>query len=102
MALLRSADVALANGFQYFIIVNMADNSTGATFTVPRTTQTNATVSGNTITATATTYGGQTFNITYPNTTNTIYCFKDKPDFPGLVYDVRFVSSSLWTKYRIK
>jgi hypothetical protein len=102
LALLRSAEVALANGFQYFVIANAADNSTGAAYTMPRTTQTNATVYGNTLAATSTSYGGQTFFITYPNTTNTIYCFKQKPDIGVLVYDARYVSSSLRSKYGIK
>ncbi|MGW8461507.1 CC0125/CC1285 family lipoprotein [Pseudomonas sp. CLCA07] len=102
LALLRSAEVALQNGFAYFVIVNMADDSTGTSYVAPTTTQATATVVGNTAYGTATTYGGQSFFFTYPNTTNTIVCFKEKPTTQGLVYEARFVVASLKTKYGIK
>ncbi|MCY1224407.1 hypothetical protein D9M72_365630 [compost metagenome] len=101
-ALLRSAEVALQNEFSYFVIANVADNSSGANFVTPTTTQATATSVGNAAYGTATTYGGQSFFITYPNTTNTILCFKEKPEIQGLVYDAKFVERSLKTKYRIK
>ena len=102
LSLLRSAEVAIEHGFSYFVIANVADNSTSAFYTTPQTTQTNATISGNTVSGNSTTYGGQTFLITYPNTTNTIYCFKDKPQINGLVYEARYVVSSIKAKYQIK
>ena len=102
LALLRSAEVALQNGFAYFVIANMADNSSGANFVTPTTTQSMETSVGNTAYGTATTYGGQSFFITYPNTTNTIVCFKEKPSIQGLVYEAQFVAASLKAKYGIK
>lgn len=102
LALLRGAEVTVQHGFSYFIIVNMADNSSGATYVAPTTTTINATATGNTLRGTATSYGGQSFYITYPNTTNTILCFKEKPAVQGLVYDAKFVVSSIKTKHNIK
>ena len=86
----------------------MADDSTGASYVTPTTTQATATTVGNTAYGTATTYGGQSFFFTYPNTTNTtnttntIVCFKEKPTMQGLVYEAKFVIASLKMKYGIK
>lgn len=102
LSLLRSAEVALQNGFSYFLIASMADNSSSATFVTPKTTQMSATVVGSSVYGTATTYGGQSFFITYPNTTNTIVCFKEKPNIEGLVYRAGVVMTSLKAKYGIK
>ena len=102
LALLRSAEVALQKGFTYFVIANMADNSSGANYVTPTTTSATARVVGNNVFVNATTYGGQSFYITYPNTTNTIICFKEKPAIQGLVYEARFVAESLKAKHGIK
>ena len=102
LSLLRSAEVSLQNGFAHFVIANMADNSSGGTYVMPTTTQMSATVVGNAAYGAATTYGGQSFFITYPNTTNTIVCFKEKPNIQGLVYEAHFVIASLKAKYNIK
>jgi hypothetical protein len=102
LALLRSAEVALQKGFAYFVVANMADNSSGANYVTPSTTTATARVVGNNIYGKATTYGGQSFYITYPNTTNTIICFKEKPAIQGLVYEAQFVAASLKAKYGIK
>ena len=101
LALLRSAEVAVQNGFAFFVIVNMADNSTGANYVTPTTTTATAQVVGNTVYGNATTYGGQSFYISYPNTTNTIICFKEKPVIQGLVYEAQYVVSALKSKHGI-
>jgi hypothetical protein len=100
-ALLRSAEIAMENGFSHFVIASMADNSSGATYVTPINTQAYATSVGRTVYGTANTYGGQSFFITYPNTTNTIVCFKEKPDIQGLVYEARFVVASIKAKYKL-
>ena len=51
--------------------------------------------------ATTTTYGGQTYFISKPRDTNTILCFKEKPEINGLVFEAEFVSRSLKQKYEI-
>jgi hypothetical protein len=51
--------------------------------------------------ARTTTYGGQTYVMRKPSTTNTILCFKEKPETSGLVFDAEFVQRSLKQKYGI-
>ena len=57
--------------------------------------------SGNTYgTATTTTYGGQTFLIRRPTASNTIVCFKEKPE--GFVYNAAFIVKSMKEKYGLE
>lgn len=104
-ALLRSAEVTTQNGFRYFIVVESAKDSSLSTYTTPTQSYTTGSVYGygNTAygSATTTTYGGQTYIIRKPSTTNTIVCFKDKPEATGLVFDAEFVKKSLRQKYGI-
>jgi len=105
MALLRSADLTLQHGFTHFAIIDSKDREKHVGFTTPTQSLTsfNATAYGNTAYGTAhtTNYGGQTFHISKPSTTNTIMCFNGKPDINGLVYDARFICNSLGSKYEV-
>jgi hypothetical protein len=96
-ALLRSAEVTIENGFRYFIITDERSYSTNSTFTTPTTTNAYVTGYGNSAYGTATTYGGQTYNVSKPSSSNLIVCFKDKPE--GFAFDAEFVSKSLKRKY---
>lgn len=103
-SLLRSAELALQNGYKYFAIIDGQTYLNNSTYTTPTTSNTtaNAYVSGNNIygNATTTTYGGQTFNISKPNVSNTIFCFKEKPE--GVyVYNAQFLFESLTSKHGI-
>lgn len=104
-ALLRSAEITIENGFKYFSIANADNYVSNSSYTTPTTTNTYATANayGNTAygTATSTTYGGQTYNISKPSSSNTIVCFKEKPT-NGLSYDAAFLYRSLTKKYNIK
>jgi hypothetical protein len=93
--LLRSAEIALENGFNYFVIVESGQSSTISAFTTPTTT----TATGST---TTTTYHGQTYIISKPSSTNMILCYKEKPDIQGLVFAAEYVSKSIRQKYDIK
>jgi hypothetical protein len=75
-ALLRSAELALQNGFRYFVIVRPGKEIT-------------------------TTPGGETYDISMPSASNTILCFKEKPEVDGLIYDATLVTQVLKKKYRI-
>src|SRR5262245_13545958 len=92
-ALLRSAEVATENGFRYFIVVEWVKDSSSNTMYG----------NGNTAygMARTSTYGGQTFVMHQPSTTNMILCFKEKPDIAGLIFDAEFVKNSLKQKYGI-
>jgi hypothetical protein len=105
--LLRSAEIARGHGYGFFIIVEKADRSGYGTYTTPTQSQTTASATsyGNTAygSATTTTYGGQTYVIHKPGLSNTIVCFKDRPqDVQGLVYNADFVFRSLTQKYGIE
>src|SRR5216684_2626971 len=72
-ALLRSAELALRNGFTHFIIVDGRSSSEYGAYTTPTQSYTTggATSYGNTAygSATTTTYGGQSFLIRKPSAT---------------------------------
>ncbi len=73
MALLRSAEVTLANGFAWFV------------------------TSGNASTGSAVSLA--TNVVTIPATTITIVCFETRPETTGPVYDAREVVTRLGPKY---
>ena len=104
-SLLRSAEVALENGFRYFVIVESEKGSKVGAYTTPTTSYTTGSAygSGNYAygSATTTTYGGQTYFISKPRATNTILCFKEKPEINGLVFDAEFVAKSIRQKYNL-
>ncbi len=105
-ALLRSAELALKNGFKYFIIVNSEKYAKTETYTTPTTSYTTGSAYGTGNYAygstTTTTTGGQTYFYSKPSSTDTIVGFKKKPNIKGLVYSARFVIKSIKDKYGIK
>lgn len=104
-ALLRSAELALKNGFTHFVIVQSNNQVSVSTYTTPVQTTTTGTANayGGTVfgSSTSTTTGGQTFVNEKPRSTNTIICFNGKPDGFAMVYDAKFVFESLSRKYEI-
>jgi len=105
LALLRSAEITLNSGFTHFVIIDGNSTESLYAYTTPAQSYTtaNATAYGNYAygTANTTTYGGQTFIASKPKSTNTIMCFKGKPDYQGLVYDAKFVCESVGSKYDV-
>lgn len=79
LSLLRSAEVALENGFNYFVIIE-SDGREDSAYA-------------------ATTYAGRTYQHFGPGTNNTIVCFKHKPQ--GFAYVALFVKASLRAKYNL-
>ena len=112
LALLRSAEVALENGFPFFAIIDGQRYAEHATWTAPSssTTNFNATTYGNLSsgmytgntygTATTTNYGGQTFVVRRPTASNTILCFKERPE--GFVYNAASIVKSMKEKYGLE
>jgi hypothetical protein len=104
-ALLRAADVTLSHGFRYFGIVNEANSGTMSSITVPGQSYTSASVTGygNSAYGTAvTTFVPPTsIPIFKPKSGLLIRCFADRPE-GAYVFDARFLSNSIRTKYRIK
>jgi len=103
--LLRSAELALKNGFKYFVVIDAGSYTSNSTYTTPTTSNTTANVygSGNYAygTANTTTYGGQTYNISKPSSSNTIVCFKEKPQ-SGFSYNAEFIYKNISQKYDIQ
>ena len=102
--LLRSAELAIQNGFNYFVVIDANSYTSTSTHTTPTTTNTTASAygTGNYAygNATSTTTGGQTYNISKPSSSNTIVCFKEKPS-SGFSYSSNFIYKSLTEKYGI-
>jgi hypothetical protein len=103
MALLRSAEVALNNGFSHFVVVDGRVREQQSSVTMPSQSTTTGTVTtfGNQAygRANTTTWGGQTFLVTKPRSINTIMCFQGRPQIGGMVYDATFLYNSLGSKY---
>ena len=97
LSLLRSAEVALRNGFNYFVIVE-ADEAASA---VTETAYTDGQVDGYLVTSgyEPTTHGGNSYTHSNPGAENTIVCFKERPD--GFAYVALFVKATLRAKYKL-
>jgi len=109
-ALLRCAEVALENGYNYFIIVDEKSLNQTSSYTTPVTAQTygTANVYGGQGYAhgsySGTTYysGGQTYFFNKPSAVNTIKCFKEKPEnMPTIVYDAKQIKGNIRKQYRL-
>ena len=103
--LLRSAELSLQNGYKYFVVIDANSYTSNSTHTTPTRSNTTANVygSGNYAygNATTTTYGGQTYNISKPSSSNTIVCFKEKPE-NTFSYNADFIYKNIIKKYNIK
>ena len=84
LALLRSAEITLQNGFNYFIVIK-----TDASSAID--TDTGSVETG------FTSHNGLRLQHANPGATNTIVCFQDKP--AGSAYVALFVKASLRAKY---
>lgn len=100
--LLRSAELTLEHGYTHFVIIDVENYSKTSTYTTPRTSSTTASAygSGNYAygSATTTTTGGETYNLSKPRSTNTIVLFKEKP-IGTFSYDAGFIRDELNAKY---
>lgn len=106
-ALLRASEVALNNGYKYFVILEGENTTKTQMYTTPVQANTygNVNMYGNTGTYSGTTHysGGQTFIAHKPQTSLTIKCLKEKPTASEVfVYDAVQIKENLSTKYGIK
>ena len=104
-ALLRSAELTLANGFTHFAFAESRTGSEVSTYTAPTTSYTtgSANIVGNNVygNATTSTRGGGTTFIHRPSAVNTVVMFKGKPDSSNMMYDANFVCTSVGKKYEV-
>ena len=105
-ALLRSAELAITHGYEYFVILESNSYLSTSTYTTPTQTRTTGEVGfyGNSAygTSRTTAFGGQTYYIRKPRVSLMIMCFKEKPDIEATVFNARFLSDSINGKYDIK
>jgi len=103
LALLRSADLTLSNGFTHFAVIDDSQDVSYSTYTQPTTT--NSTFTANTYgnstygSVNSTSYGGQTMIFSKPSASNTILMFKEEAGSQTMLYDAKFICSSLGYKY---
>lgn len=103
MALLRSADITLENGFTHFALADSGESSKTSAYTTPivANTSINTTHAGNQVYGSArTTYsGGQTYFVSSPSANNTVVMFKGQPSDVPMAFDAAFLCQSLGRKY---
>ena len=104
-AMLRSAELALANDFTHFAFSSSKTGTDVSSFTAPVTATTtgSANVYGNRISGSSTTRysGGNTTYISRPTANNVVVMFTGKPNVNGMVYDASFICNSLGKKYEV-
>lgn len=103
--LLRSAELVLDAGFQYFVIAESSDTSSVHSYTAPVRSESTSTVRGygryaRVETETVSSGGGTTY-YAKPGRMQTVVGFMERPDVPAMVYDADFLVQSLRTKYKI-
>ena len=104
-AMLRSAELALANGFTHFAFLSSKTGTNVSSYTAPLTSTTtgSANVYGNSISGSSTTRytGGDTTYISKPTANNMVAMFKARPNISAMVYDASFICNSLGKKYEV-
>ena len=105
LALLRGAELTLKHGYSHFVVIDERSYTKSAAVTTPTQSFTTGTVTaygnGATMNATTTTYGGQTFVVSKPRTSNTIALFNTKPPASLNAYDAEFLCRSLGDKFGV-
>lgn len=83
-ALLRSAELTLERGFKYFVV---DDNENARRISIDTVT---------------TSYRTHTYSTSKPGARKVIVCFKEKPDWAGVIYEAQFVVQAIRGKYEIE
>ena len=105
-SLLRSAELALENGFNFFALTDSTlDINTGA-YATPTHAYTTGPAFGfrnsGVFQGNTQYYSGQTITIKKPSTSNTVIMFKEKPENARVVFSAEFVIQSIKGKYNLK
>lgn len=100
-ALLRSAEIALTNGYTYFAVMDENASEKNSTYKTPSTTNAYATCMGGSCSGSATTNGGQTYNVKKHGNSRVVVMLNEKPE-QGFVYNARMVFSSMVDKYELQ
>lgn len=105
-AMLRAAEVALENGYKYFIVLDDKSGTQQYSYTTPVESHTSGTINTYGSSATysgRTSYsGGQTYNFNKPRSNLMIRCFKGKPENSlAMPFDARQVKNNLRLQYSL-
>lgn len=104
--LLRSAELAINNGFKYFTVINDEYNERIHVISNPSTATTNysaITTNGITHGVSTTKYNkGTSSRLVKPRTSSEIICYKVKPNITNIVYEASYLKKSIEQKYNIK
>jgi hypothetical protein len=94
-AMLRSAELTLANGFTHFAFSSSKTGTDISSYSTPARAYSSSTSSSIRI------YGGNTEIIAKPTATNIVVMFKGKPELNASVYDAIFICNSIGKKYEV-
>lgn len=105
--LLRCAELALENGYGYFVSVESESYATTGTYTTPSHSQSYGSATANSYGNTTyiqgsshtTTHGGQTYHYSKPGRSITMVAFAQKPS--GFSYNANLIRDQLTAKYGI-
>lgn len=104
-AMLRSAEIALENGFSYFVILDGSTKSRAKEHSSGGVSQTYGTVTGYgdsaKIKSTTIDSGGYTHTSYEPTSVLMIQCYKIKPRAAGTIFDAASVRDSIRAQYKI-
>lgn len=101
LALLRASEVALENGYNYFILL---DGATKSNVSIRSDPNSQSHMSGNVSPGgsfSASTYstGGGTYSVSKPQSTLVIQCYKKKPNTNTTVFNATEVKTNISSKY---
>jgi len=99
LTLLRSAETALENGFNYFVIVKTNESVSTGAYTTPDSSVGQVDNYLQDSGYEATVVGDKTYLHADPGAVNTIVCFREKPR--GFSYIALFLKASLRDKYQL-
>jgi len=104
MALLRASDIALANGYPYFVVVDKSTDITNVILSTPGTAQTNGQYNAFSGTYRATTtYRGPSTDVYEKPTSRIVIVLTKDQSYQGVTYyDAALVNKSLKASYGIK
>ncbi len=104
MALLRSADLTLQQGYSHFAVIGGSDQVQVNHGVTPSTTSVSGYQKlGNTLYATTTTRPGVAYTTSMPTATSTVAMYRERPAASAvLVYDARDIYEELTRKYGVK
>jgi hypothetical protein len=94
-AMLRSAELTLANGFTHFAFSSSKTGKDISTYSRPVRVYSSDTSSAIRVT------GGTTEIISKPTATNIVVMFKGKPELNSAIFDATFICNSIGKKYEV-